>query len=172
MTARHIEIETARLLLCRPRLSDAGELFRFLGDKDAMRFTTALGSEKACRRHVAAHERRRRRIGAAPWAIVEAASDRLVGYGGLYDDPFDPGWGLEVGYFFARSAWGRGYATELAETSLALARRQARERVVAFAHPENLGSQRVLEKVGFGFERFVPGMNRRLYGWRPSDTLL
>jgi ribosomal-protein-alanine N-acetyltransferase len=34
-----------------------------------------------------------------------AKSDkRIVGWGGLYDDPFDSGWGVEVGYFFHPSA--------------------------------------------------------------------
>jgi ribosomal-protein-alanine N-acetyltransferase len=32
------------------------------------------------------------------------ADGRTIGFGGLYDDPFDPGCGVEVGYRFAPSA--------------------------------------------------------------------
>jgi ribosomal-protein-alanine N-acetyltransferase len=35
--------------------------------------------------------------------------------------------------------------------------------VRAFAHPENAGSRRVLEKAGFEVLRFVPKMARFLY---------
>lgn len=168
MRPRHVDRETERLLLCRPRLADVADLFSFLGDPDAMRFTTALGSVEGCRLHVARHERQRRRVGYAPWVVVERLSGRIAGYGGLYDDPFDPGWGVEAGYFFAPWAWGQGYASELTRERLSLAGRRSLDQVSAFAHPQNVASQRVLEKAGFEFERAVPEMNRRLYRWRPK----
>ncbi len=47
---------------------------------------------------------------------------------------------------------------------LHLADRSLRLPVIhAFAHTENAGSQRVLEKVGFQVVRFVPEMDRLLY---------
>jgi RimJ/RimL family protein N-acetyltransferase len=155
-------IQTDRLLLRPTRLADAEALFAFLGDRDAMRFTHAQPNLRACRRHLAAYEKQRARIGCAPWTIFEKAGD-TVGWGGLYQDPFDPGWGIEVGYFFAPSAWGRGYATELVMFCLQVARGLGLERLTAFAHSENLGSRRVLEKAGFSVERFVPEMQRFLY---------
>lgn len=157
-------IETARLLLRPPRLADAPALFEFLGDATAMQYTTPRASLRDCRRYLAAHERQRRRIGCGPWVVVERKTEATIGFGGLYDDPFDPGWGVEVGYFFAPAAWGKGYATELVQFSVALARDQARwPRLRAFAHPQNTASQRVLLKAGFAQERVVPEMNRLLY---------
>lgn len=164
------EIETERLLLCRPRLADAPALFRFLGDPDAMRFTQVRTSLRECRRHIAAHERRRAKVGSAPWIVLAKADLAILGYGGLYEDPFDPGWGLEVGYFLSPRAWGHGYATELTQASLRLAKDLNAGLVRAFAHPENLASQRVLEKSGFVFERFVTEMHRRLYRWGPPTS--
>jgi ribosomal-protein-alanine N-acetyltransferase len=161
------EIETDRLLLRPPRLADAQALFAFLGDREAMRFTQPRSSLKDCRRYLAGHERQRRRVGCAPWVVVAKADNAIVGFGGLYEDPFDPGWGVEVGYFFAPGAWGRGYATELTRACLDLAARDRRwPELSAFAHPENIGSQRVLEKAGFQRSRFVSDMNRHLYTWR------
>jgi [ribosomal protein S5]-alanine N-acetyltransferase len=158
-------IETARLLLRPPRLTDAPALFEFLGDTTAMQYTTPRTSLRDCRRYLAAHERQRRRVGCAPWVIAEKGIGATIGFGGLYDDPFDPGWGVEVGYFLAPAAWGKGYATELTRFCVALARDQARwPRLRAFAHPQNTASQRVLSKAGFAQERVVPEMNRLLYG--------
>jgi ribosomal-protein-alanine N-acetyltransferase len=157
-------IETARLLLRPPRLTDAPPLFEFLGDVRAMQYTTPQASLRDCRRYLAAHERQRRRVGCAPWIVIEKETGTAIGLGGLYEDPFDPGWGVEVGYFFAPTAWGNGYATELTLFCVALARQQPRWQALrAFAHPQNTASRKVLLKSGFRQERFVPHMQRFLY---------
>jgi len=166
-------IETARLRLRPPQLSDVPVLFEFLGDPAAMRFTQCDATLGQCRRRIAVHERRRRSDGWAPWAVVTKSDGRLVGWGGLYDDPFDPGWGTEVGYFFHPSAWGQGYATELVGACLALADGVLRlPELIAFAKPENAASRRVLNKSGFRVDRFVSEMGRLLYRRRrptPGD---
>ena len=146
--------ETPRLLLRPPRLADAPALFEFLGDATAMQYTTRQGSLRDCRRYLAAHEWQRRHVGCGPWVIAEKDTKATIGFGGLYDDPFDPGWGVEVGYFLAPAAWGKGYATELTEFCVALARQRPGLQVIrAFAHPDS----------GFRQERFLPEMTRLLY---------
>jgi RimJ/RimL family protein N-acetyltransferase len=87
-----------------------------------------------------------------------------VGWGGLCVDPFDPGWGIEVLYFFDPACWGRGYATELVAASLRHAFRDLElPQVGAFATSDNLASIRVLEKSGFRFVDFVPALARNRY---------
>ena len=159
-----MRIETARLVLRHPRLADIPMLFEFLGDAEAMRHTHADASLRACRRRVAVHEWHRRINGYAPWAVKTKEDGRIIGWGGLYDDPFAPGWGVEVGYFFHPSAWGQGYASEMLAASMAIADHTLRlTEVRAFAHPDNTGSRRVLKKAGFEVVRFVPEMERFLY---------
>lgn len=159
-----VDIETARLALRRPTLADVPALFAFLGDAEAMRYTHCDATLRACRRRIAVHERRRRRDGYAPWTIVTKADGRIVGWGGLYDDPFDPGWGVEVAYHFHPATWGRGYASELVAACTDVADHVlGLPEVSAFARPENAGSRRVLEKAGFAVVRFVPEMERFLY---------
>ena len=129
-----------------------------------MRFTHAQPDLDACRRHVTVHEQQRQRVGCAPWTIIEKAGGKIIGWGGLYDDPFEPGWGIEVAYLFAPSAWGRGYATELVTRCVEIAGDELRiPRLIAFAHPGNAASRRVLHKSGFLIEHFVPEMRRLLY---------
>jgi len=143
---------------------DVPSLFEFLGDADAMQYTHTDTSLRACRRRVAVHEWRRRRDLCAPWTIVTKADARIIGWGGLYHDPFDPRWGMEVGYFFRPTAWRRGYATELVGACTSLADNVLRlPEVIAFARPENAASCRVLKKAGFEVERYIPDMQRLLY---------
>ncbi len=159
-----MRIETTRLTLRPPALTDVPDLFSFLGDAKAMRYTHADASPRACRHRIVVHEWRRRRNGYAPWTIVTKATGQLIGWGGLYQDPFDPGWGVEVGYFFHPSAWGRGYASELTAACAEVADDVLKlPEISAFAHVDNLGSRRVLEKTGFEAVRFVPEMERLLY---------
>lgn len=166
-----MNIETPRLVLRRPRLTDVPALFAFLVDAEAMRHTHADASLRECRRRVAVHEWHRRHNGYAPWTIVAKADGRTIGWGGLYDDPFEPGWGVEVAYFFHPSAWGQGYASEMVATCMGVADYTLRlPEVRAFAHPENAGSRRVLEKAGFEVVPFVPEMDRFLYRRHRQDT--
>jgi [ribosomal protein S5]-alanine N-acetyltransferase len=151
-------IETPRLLLRPLRDDDIGALFEIQGDPHAMRFTYAAPSPEECARRLRAHEALRAENGFAPWVAALRDDERVVGWGGLGLDPFDPGWGPEVSYFFHPAHWGRGLATELVRASVehgfgAL----ALPAIGAFARPENAASIRVLEKCGF-----------RLLGWEPA----
>jgi RimJ/RimL family protein N-acetyltransferase len=134
-----------------------------------MRFTHCDASLRDCRRRIAAHEWFRRRDGCAPWIVVRRNDGRIIGWGGLYRDPFDRRWGVEVGYHFDPRAWGLGYATELVAACTAIADRDRHiPALVAFAHPANHRSQRVLHKSDFRQERFVAEMNRFLFRRTPG----
>lgn len=161
-------IETERLWLTPPKLSEVPALYRFLGDPKAMQFTQCDASLRACRRRSAVHERRRRHDGYAPWTVRRKDTGKIIGWGGLYLDPFDPAWGLELAYFFDWSAWGQGFASELCTAALSILEQDpCTATVAAFSHPENAASVALLTKLGFERERFVPEMNRDLYSWAP-----
>lgn len=153
--------ETNHLVLAPSRLNDVARLYGFLGNRDAMQFTHVDETFAACRKRVLVHEWFRRRDGFAPWVIREKANQTIIGWGGIYTDPFDPGWGPEVGYYFHPDVWGQGFGTELLTTSLDLAEHYyGLSELTAFVHPDNRASRRLLEKSGFVVRDFIPGMNR------------
>ena len=154
------EFLTPRLHLSAPRLSDAPDLFAFMGDPSVMQHTYCQASLRSMRRHIAGHAHQARRLGFGPWTVRREG--RVVGFGGLNDDPFDPGYGPEIAYFFARDAWGQGYAGELVAASLDRARACGLASVRAFVNPDNAASRRVLERAGYAVERWIPEMNRWL----------
>ena len=157
-------LETARLRLSLPRLADAPALLAIFGDAEAQRHTLHFSTMRAMRRHIAAHDRYRRKVGCGPWLVTEKATGTVVGWGGLYEDPLDTRFGIEVAYSFARPVWGKGYAGELVAFSLAHARDAlGLAEVVAFSHPDNTASCRVLARAGFVREHWVDEMQRHLY---------
>ena len=61
---------------------------------------------------------------------------------------------LEVAYTFMRSAWGRGFATEIARALVEIWRtRRAEPSLVGIVVKGNAPSERVLLKAGFAYER-------------------
>lgn len=56
---------------------------------------------------------------------------------------------VELGYWFARPHWGKGYASEAARAVIGLARTLGHRRLVAGHFADNPASGRVLRKVGF-----------------------
>lgn len=115
----------------------------------------------ACRKRVLVHEWRRRRDGFAPWVVRRKDDRNIIGWGGLYNDPFDPGWGPELGYYFHPKVWGQGYASELAKAALDFANNFTTIKILtAFAHPENVASRKLLLRHGFKHIDFVQTMNR------------
>src|SRR5689334_24525553 len=93
-------IETARLVLRAFREADVDPLYAIQGDRDAMRHTHAAQSRADCARWLGAYAALESSLGYAPWTAVLRAEDRVIGWGGLNIDPFAPGWGVEVSYFF------------------------------------------------------------------------
>ena len=81
-------------------------------------------------------------------AVTERATGALIGDGGLH--PMGGvGPDVELGYTLARSAWGRGYATELGHALIEYAFSELRvPRVVAQVEPANAASRNVLAKLG------------------------
>jgi len=60
-----------------------------------------------------------------------------------------PSGAVELGYWIARAAWGRGFATEAGEALIAIARALRLERLEGSHFLDNPASGRVLKKLGF-----------------------
>lgn len=170
-------IETPQLMLRPFEDGDVDALFAIQGDPIAMQYTFCARTRAESAQHLRAYEGQRSVHGFAPWTAMIKADRRVVGWGGLNIDPFDPRWGIEVGYFFHPAYWGRGLATELVRAALADGfGRLGLARIGAFARPANVGSIRVLEKAAFRCVGFVPELERNRYAidrdhWRRTCGL-
>jgi RimJ/RimL family protein N-acetyltransferase len=157
-------IETARLTLRPFQDTDVDPLYEIQRDPEAMRYTFCAPSRAESERRLRAYANLLEALGYAPWTVVLRPESRIIGWGGLNVDPYDPGWGVEVAYFFHPAYWGRGFATELVQESLKQGFTWHNlETVGAFAHCDNAASIRVLEKCGFRFIGFEPQLNRNRY---------
>jgi RimJ/RimL family protein N-acetyltransferase len=147
-------VETARLVLQRPRLADAEAIFRtYASDLEVTRY---LGWP----RHVSVEQTRAflsfsdaewSRWPAGPY-LVFLADQTLIGSTGLAFEAPDC---AVTGYVFAKSAWGRGYATEALHGMVDIAQACGARALYALCHVDHRPSAHVLEKCGFASEGIV-----------------
>ena len=85
-------------------------------------------------------------------AIVFPADGCLIGLVALTITNQELGQ-AELGYRLRQEYWGQGYATEAAQALVAFGiSALGLHRVYAMCHPDNTGSQRVMQKIGMQYE--------------------
>jgi ribosomal-protein-alanine N-acetyltransferase len=87
------------------------------------------------------------------WMFRDQADGRFVGRGGLRHVILHGRPEVEINYALMPSFWGKGLATEIATASVDVG--VGFPSLVAFALPDNHGSRRVMEKLGFRYERDI-----------------
>jgi RimJ/RimL family protein N-acetyltransferase len=88
------------------------------------------------------------------WIARDRDTNAFLGRGGLRHQRVNECDEIELGYGFVPEAWGRGLATELARESVRVAFEVLKlPSLYCYTLPTNRASQRVMEKVGFVFER-------------------
>lgn len=148
-------LQTARLLLRSMQPADIPALVALWSDPEVTRY---VGGPREPARLAESFEEDLRNPPAAYdlWPVCEQATGRLVGHCGLLDKEVDGRAEIELVYVLARPAWGRGYATEIAQALKSYALEQmGLRRLIALIEPGNAGSERVAEKAGMHFEREV-----------------
>ncbi len=123
----HSDPEVNRYLSPGPAPMDADEVRRRLGD------------------YIGAHEQ----TGISKWKLETREGDFIgrAGFAWLTDPD-----GYELGYSLKRSAWGKGYASEIARGLIAwFFENMPDDYLLAFAVTEHKGSQAVMRKAGMKY---------------------
>jgi RimJ/RimL family protein N-acetyltransferase len=144
---------TTSRLLSRPlRTEDLASLFAIYGDLATNRYNPAgplIHIDQAQTllddwiRHWSVH-------GYGLWTVASRTDpDDVIGFGGVGLRAFGEVELLNLGYRFAVTAWGQGYATELSRAALEYGFEELRvPEVFALVRPAHAASIGVLEKVG------------------------
>lgn len=149
-------LETTRLRLREISEVDADDMFRIMSDPEVMHYFGMLpmtARAQAVQRAHWSQEAFAEREGIR-WAIVERSSGRFLGTCGYWRIVKEHD-RAEIGYELAPAAWGRGIMTEALGVVLDFGFLAMRlHSVEAQIHPDNAGSRRVLEKLGFEREGY------------------
>ena len=145
------EVHTSRLILRRLRIEDGPAMFIVHGDPATNRYNPSgpdpdvATSEKVLQEWLQGWERE----GYGYWAITLSQSEDVVGFGGVRRVIWRDRDVLNLYYRLIPAIWGRGYASEMAQMAVVLARKHMPLLpVVARTREKNIASMRVAERAG------------------------
>lgn len=159
-------LESPRLTFRHLAPDDLNDLAALHADPEVMRFLGGVRTRDASWESL---QRIRRSYGEnhfGLYATAAKADGRFIGRCGFIRWNIDGVSEVEVAYALARDYWGKGLATEAAQTLVRYGFGQLKAcRLISLIHPENERSIRVAEKAGLKFEReaVVSGVHIRLH---------
>jgi [ribosomal protein S5]-alanine N-acetyltransferase len=145
--------ETERLIIRYWTPEDADDAFTIYGDPEVTRYLAGDARDTTVEQTREWLEKKTTTQGEkAPlglWAVEERSSSRVIGHALLQYAKINGEDRVEVGYALARAAWGKGYATEIAQAMLHDGFDTLNlTDIYGVVIPENTASRRVLEKLG------------------------
>lgn len=164
--------ETQRLRCRRWLPTDSDALLAVYGDPVGAQYVgdgQPISSEE-CDMWLGVTDRNYAQRGYGMFALEALNSSATIGFCGLVHPDNQPE--VEVKYSLLRSHWGEGLASEFVPALLAYGSREfAIQRIIATVAPENLASQRVLQKSGMAFieeQKDEQGLPMLVFAWLPA----
>ncbi len=153
-----VHLETVRLVIRPFEGRDANAWIAMLSDPEVRRFLPPgpAPTVEAFERAMGSRHAMEREIGYAMWAVEDRETGTFIGQCGMrpaksMDEAAGPE--IDLAYHLARASWNKGYATEAATAVLAYGFGPiGLDSVMAVVLPENIGSWRVMEKLGMRYE--------------------
>ena len=137
-----MDLKTGRLSIRPFTMADTDALFAILSDPEVMRFIEPPYTRSQAAAFIT--DQLRAEVPQA-YALTENGTGALLGY--VIWHPYDSE-SYELGWVLARAHWGRGYAAEVTDALMALARQENRDVVIACI-PEQTLARRIAEERGF-----------------------
>ncbi len=162
-------LETRRLILRTLTLEDTQAIFAMTSDIDVVCLTAIPlhHSYQEARECVMVHLELYAQEKILPWVVVEKSSNTIIGLCTFFDLSASQRRG-EISYLFAKCAWNKGYATEVAKTLVTFGFEALQlARIQATCHPNNYQSDKVLQKIGMQYEGLL--RNYKITQGKPSD---
>jgi len=158
-----MELETARLLIRSFRVEDQNAYSAIVADKEVMRFLGGVLSSEQALKYIEHAIQSEPSSGIARYAVEQKETGELIGMCGL--SPVKDY--IDLGYRFAKTSWGLGFATEAASAIVEYGFvDMGFPEIVGLTHPDNHASIKVLEKLGFLYvqDEMTPmGMQAKQY---------
>ncbi|MDR3712812.1 MAG: GNAT family N-acetyltransferase [Puia sp.] len=162
--SRNIGIETPRTLIREIQLADAEGMFDMDSDPEVKRFlgkklVTTIGESRDL---IGFIRQQYADTGVGRWAIEDRLATGFVGWVGfrLMKETINGHTGYyDFGYRLRRKYWGRGYGIEAARAALNFGIQvmdMDPKKIFAMTDIDNLGSCRILEKIGFAYTGNFP----------------
>ena len=160
-----MRLETSRLTIDHLRSGDLVDLHRMDTDLSVRRYIDGKASSlEKTKEYLSENIISYRENGYGRYAVRDKHTNKFLGISGFLNESY----GLDFGYRFLPSCWGKGIATEAALTVIKKGiSDDLREQVVGIVLPDNIASVSVLLKVGFKWKE-----NLEIFGFNVEKYTL
>ena len=160
-----MQLETNRLTINHLCSGDLVDLHRMDTDLSVRRYIDGQASSlKKTEEYLSENIISYRENGYGRYAVRDKHTNKFLGISGFLNESY----GLDFGYRFLPSCWGKGIATEAALTVIKKGiSDDLREQVVGIVLPDNIASVSVLLKVGFKWKE-----NLEIFGFNVEKYTL
>ncbi|MFK7932370.1 MAG: GNAT family N-acetyltransferase [Saprospiraceae bacterium] len=153
---QHIVIETPRFYIREVQMTDVPEFFALDSDPAVHQYlgnhpvTDIAQSEAYVKDLIQSYAN----DGMCRWAVIDKQDGAFVGWSGIrYETTVLSKPYYDIGYRLKAKYWGKGIATETAQAVLNYGFAELKlPKIMGFAHVDNVGSNRVLRKIGLQYE--------------------
>jgi len=146
-------IETERLILREFNINDYKEVYEFGSNLEVQRYTgdkiiESLNDAKELIKNVWYKDYKK--YGYGRWAVIYKPENKIIGFSGLkYLPEFNE---TDIGFRFLPEYWGKGLASEASYEIIKYGfEKLGLEKIIGIALAENIGSCKVLKKIGLTF---------------------
>jgi [ribosomal protein S5]-alanine N-acetyltransferase len=154
-------LETKRLILREMVLHDVDDLLEVLSDPEAMQFYPQPFDRQMTQTWIERNVQRYAEHGFGLWALILKQTGKLIGDCGLVVQEVDGVEEIEIGYHIRRDLWGKGLATEAAQSCRDYGFSQLGfSKFISLINPANIASCRVAEKNGMKLINKVHWQNK------------
>ncbi len=166
-----LTLQTKRLLLRDIENTDWQQISEYSGDPDVYRYMLfgphTIEETKHFVKRAIIHQSDEPRLDYI-LAIIELKTGKLIGNCWIHITSVTHREG-RVGYSLNKAYWGNGYGTEVAKALVEFGfSTQRLHRIYATCDPENIGSTRILEKIGMKYEGHLREHKWTKDRWRDS----
>lgn len=145
---------TERLFAERLRFIHLNELNKMHQDNQVMATLGGVRSDEETRLFILKNLHHWQNYGFGLWIFKDKANNQFVGRAGLRITDVEGKSEVELAYALMAKFWGKGLATEMGKEILKIGfELLGLQDIVCFTLTTNLASKRVMEKLGFQYER-------------------
>lgn len=152
------ELKTERLILRQLKAEDTQEIFEcWMQDEEVSRYMYWKSSDdiNEAKEFVAYELSMLKSDAWYRWLIVSQETGKVMGTCLIYFNDEENNW--DISYNLGKAYWQKGYITEAMRKVLDFAKHELKlKEVIAIHAVENPASGRVIEKLGFKYEKDVP----------------
>lgn len=146
----NVIIETKRLIIREFTINDFEAVFEFNSRVEVHKYTgdeiiKSIERAKEIISNIWLNDYKN--YGYGRWAVIYKPKNKIIGFAGLkYLPEINE---TDIGYRFLPEYWGKGIATEVSKKIINYGFDQLKlNRIIGITMPENIGSCKVLEKIG------------------------